>query len=88
VPRGKDGDWKSKARHSPDVVDVNDRLGERVRKLRAARELTQEDAADLAEVDGKHWQEIEGGRTNPTVSTLVGVAKALDVNLAQLFKGV
>jgi transcriptional regulator with XRE-family HTH domain len=57
-----------------------------VRSLRADRELTQESAAELAKLDEKHWQDIEGARTNPTVATLVGVAKALRVSLAQLFE--
>ena len=40
------------------------------------RELTQEQAAELAKLDVKHWQDVEAGRTNPTVATLVGIAKA------------
>jgi transcriptional regulator with XRE-family HTH domain len=56
-----------------------------VRALRQARELTQEEAAELAKLDEKHWQDIEGARTNPTVATLVGIARALNVSLADLF---
>jgi transcriptional regulator with XRE-family HTH domain len=56
-----------------------------VRALRQARELTQEEAAEIAKLDEKHWQDIEGARTNPTVATLVGIARALDVTIAELF---
>jgi transcriptional regulator with XRE-family HTH domain len=56
-----------------------------VRALRQARELTQEEAAEIAKLDEKHWQDIEGARTNPTVATLVGIARALEVSLADLF---
>ena len=62
------------------------RLGKRVRALRRERDLTQEQAAEIAKLDEKHWQDIEGARTNPTVATLVGIAKALKVTLSQLFE--
>ena len=62
------------------------RLGKRVRSLRLDRELTQEAAAEVAKLDGKHWQDIEGARTNPTVATLVGIARALKVTLSELFE--
>jgi len=61
-------------------------LGKRVRALRLVGKLTQEQAAESAKLDEKHWQDIEGGRTNPTVASLVGVARALDVPLAKLFE--
>ena len=41
-----------------------------------------------AQLDSKHWQDIENGRTNPTVASLVGVARALGVKLGDLFEGV
>jgi transcriptional regulator with XRE-family HTH domain len=62
------------------------RLGKRIRELRQEGKLTQEGAAEAAKLDGKHWQDIEGARTNPTVATLVGVARALKVSLAELFE--
>ncbi|HWO25778.1 MAG TPA: helix-turn-helix transcriptional regulator [Kofleriaceae bacterium] len=62
------------------------RLGTRVRALRRDRELTQEEAAEIAKLDEKHWQDIEGARTNPTVATLVGIARALKVSLSELFE--
>jgi transcriptional regulator with XRE-family HTH domain len=57
-----------------------------VRGLRGERKLTQEEAAEIAKLDGKHWQDIEGARTNPTVATLVGVARALKVTIGELFE--
>ena len=62
------------------------RLGKRIRALRLERALTQEQAAEIAKLDEKHWQDIEGARTNPTVATLVGIARALKVTLSQLFE--
>lgn len=47
--------------------------------------MTQEELGDLAEIDPKHIQELEHGRTNPTLATLVAVAKGLRVGIEQLF---
>ena len=64
------------------------RLGLRIRALRDERALTQEKAAERAHLDPKHWQEIEAGRINVTVASLVGIARAFKVKLAELFESV
>jgi transcriptional regulator with XRE-family HTH domain len=78
--------WRSSARDAPGVARALSRLGKRIRALRLERKLTQGQAAELAKLDEKHWQEIEGARTNPTVATLVGVARAFKVPLSALFE--
>jgi transcriptional regulator with XRE-family HTH domain len=82
----RSGTWRSSARDAPGVSRALNRLGKRVRVLRLARRLTQERAAEIAKLDEKHWQDIEGSRTNPTVATLVGIARALKVSLSGLFE--
>jgi transcriptional regulator with XRE-family HTH domain len=82
----RSGTWRSSARDAPGVSRALSRLGKRVRALRVKHRLTQGAAAANAKLDEKHWQEIEGARTNPTVATLVGVARALKVTLAELFE--
>ena len=70
------------------MARVLERLGKRIRALRIKCKLTQMTAAAAAKLDEAHWQDIEGARTNPTVATLVGVARALEVTLAKLFEHV
>ena len=82
----RSGTWRSSARDAPGVARALKQLGERIRALRLKRELTQELVAEAAKLDEKHWQDIEGARTNPTVASLVGIARALEVTLAQLFQ--
>jgi transcriptional regulator with XRE-family HTH domain len=77
---------KSSARDAPGVATALVRLGKRIKALRLAVELTQEEAAERAKLDDKHWQDIEAGRTNPTVATLVGIARALGATIAELFE--
>lgn len=57
-----------------------------MRSLRLRRDLTQQEAAERASIEVKHWQLVEAGGTNPTLATLLAVAKALDVELRQLLR--
>jgi transcriptional regulator with XRE-family HTH domain len=59
-------------------------VGARIRAERQACGLSQEEAAGRAQIGYKHWQEIEGGRGNPTLKTLVRVVEALDVSLCKI----
>jgi transcriptional regulator with XRE-family HTH domain len=68
------------------VARALNRLGNSILALRRERNLTQEEAAENAKLDGKHWQDIERARTNPTVASLVGIARAFKVPLSELFK--
>ena len=59
-------------------------LGRRVRALRKSRNWTQE---DLAEAAGMNWLQvghIERGASDPKLSTIVKLAKALRVSPADL----
>ena len=82
---GRSGTWRSSARDAPGVARALSRLGKRVRALRLERKLTQGAVAASAKLDQKHWQDIEGARTNPTMATLVGIARVLKVSLSELF---
>lgn len=59
-------------------------LGKRIRALRTERGLTQERLSELADVSLKHLGLIERGLSNPTLSTLDGLARALSLSLAEL----
>ena len=50
--------------------------------------MTQEHLAESAAIDAKHYQVMEGGLSNVTFATLVAVARALGVTLAELLDGV
>ena len=86
ISTGKQPSWRSSARDAPGVSTAINRLAKRIKTLRLAKSLTQEGAAERAKLDEKHWQDIEGARTNPTVATLVGIARSLGVSLSELFE--
>jgi transcriptional regulator with XRE-family HTH domain len=56
-------------------------IAARIREERTAAGLSQEEAAARASIGYKRWQQIESGRLNPTVRTLVRIAGALGVEL-------
>ncbi len=59
-------------------------FGRRVRQYRKARELTQEELAELVGISLKHLGDIERGKANPRLDTIVSLSKSLDVPAALL----
>lgn len=55
-------------------------IGKNMALLRRAKELTQEKAADMANLSVNRWQELEYGGRNATIDTLDCIAKALEVD--------
>jgi transcriptional regulator with XRE-family HTH domain len=60
------------------------KLGERVRELREAREITQEALAFDAGIHVNHLSTIERGEANPSFLVLLSVAKVLGATVAEL----
>lgn len=69
------------------IEGAQKRLGLRLRQLREERELTQEQAAELAGLHAKHLSVIENGGVNVTFSSLVALAVAYTVSLSAFFEG-
>ena len=61
-------------------------LGRRIRSLRTAKGLTQQELGGRAEVNYKFLGEIERGRQNPSFDVLLRIASALEVDLAEVFR--
>ena len=61
------------------------RLGARLRNLRLARQLSQEDAAERIGLSAKHLRRIELGQSNVTLATLVALSVAYAVPVPALF---
>jgi DNA-binding XRE family transcriptional regulator len=62
------------------------KLGQRIKQLRGSLSMTQEDLAFKVGVDRSYMGFIERGEKNPTLSTLIKIAKSLKIPLAELFK--
>ncbi|MFJ2988193.1 helix-turn-helix domain-containing protein [Collimonas sp. NPDC087041] len=63
------------------------RFGERIRKLRKDRGLSQDGFADLCGFDRTYISGIERGRRNPSLFAIEALAKALRVTVSELLDG-
>lgn len=59
-------------------------LGEAIRQTREKAELTQEQVADHAETEFKRIGDLERGTGNPSYTTLLRVARALETEVGVL----
>ncbi|MBS1640675.1 MAG: helix-turn-helix transcriptional regulator [Bacteroidetes bacterium] len=64
------------------------KFGERLKAVRLQKGLTQEQLAYDAEIELSQVHRLEAGKTNATISTITSVAKALNMTISELFKGV
>ena len=60
------------------------RFGMRLKKLRADRGMTQEALAEKARISRTYIARLELGQQDPTLGTLVKLAKALKVTVGEL----
>lgn len=62
------------------------KLGQKLKTLRTQQKLTQEDLAYKVGVDRSYMGFIERGEKNPTLSTIIKIAKSLKVPIKELFE--
>ena len=67
-----------------DDTDALMQIGAAIRRLRAARNLSQAALADAAGIDRSHMGKIERGERNVTMLNLLRVAAALNVKCSTL----
>lgn len=64
---------------------IRKKVGEKIRQLRKLRELTQEQLGEKAGISYKFIGEVERGTVNPSLDSLIGIARALHVTVKELF---
>ncbi|MBQ6921398.1 MAG: helix-turn-helix transcriptional regulator [Bacilli bacterium] len=69
-------------------MNILTQLGMRIRYLRKQKGLSQLDLSLEAEVNKNYISDLERGRRNPSILLLEKICKALDIDLATLFKGI
>ncbi len=67
-------------------MELAELFGRRLRSLREARGLTQQQLGETAEVSYKYVGAIERGEENPSLRVLASLAGALGVELRDLFE--
>lgn len=66
--------------------DIVKRLGERIRRLRKERNLSQDQLAELSGLHTNYVGQVERGEKNLTIETLKKVVDGLGVSLEELFR--
>ncbi len=61
-------------------------FGRTLRRLRRERDLSQEALSHLSGLSAKHLSDIERGRSEPRLTTVVQLADALAVDVGELFR--
>lgn len=61
-------------------------FGENLRNIRKSKKLSTEKLANIAELELVQISRIELGKTNPKLSTIFALAKALEIHPSELFK--
>lgn len=69
-------------------MDLNEKIGVKIKDLRLEKKLSQEKLAGLAEIDRTYMQSIEKGRRNISISTLHKVAIALQTKMSQILENI
>lgn len=60
------------------------RIGRAIRDARIDRNLTQEAVVLAIPMNRSYYQDIEAGKANPTLDTLLAIASAIGVPLADI----
>ncbi len=69
-------------------MDINKQLGMRIKYLRSLRKWSQEDLALEADINKNYLSDLERGSRNPTVKVVEKIAKAFNITISELFKGI
>ena len=63
---------------------LKNKIGQRIVELRSQKNWTQSDLARASNKDRQAIEKLENGKVNPTVYSLLEIAKALEVPLKEL----
>ena len=71
---------------TPDTILIE--FGKRVRQLRQAKGLSQEDLAGLCQLDRTYISSLERGKRNVSLRNIAVIVNSLNISLSQFFEGI
>ncbi len=69
-----------------DVTEIAKLLGERIRRIRKEKGLSQEQLGELAGLSEKYIGQVERGEKNLTIESQYKIAHGLNLSLEELFR--
>ena len=67
------------------MVGVNVQIGDKIRRLRVEKQLTQEELANRCELSKGFISQLENDLTSPSIATLMDILEILGTNLKEFF---
>ncbi len=67
-------------------MNTKELLGLKVKEMRKMRKITQEKLAEMIDVDNGYISKLEVGQNFPSIGTLEKIARALNIELYELFQ--
>lgn len=67
-------------------MNLKKEFGEKIRKIRSNRGLSQEKTAELIGIDPVNYSRLENGLSFPKPENLIKISEALNVELSELFQ--
>ncbi|UJP66703.1 helix-turn-helix domain-containing protein [Mongoliitalea daihaiensis] len=67
-------------------MDIKEAYGKKVKAVRKSQNVSQEKLAELAELDRTYISDIENGKRNVSIETVLKIAKALDKPMVSFFE--
>jgi transcriptional regulator with XRE-family HTH domain len=67
-------------------MDERKLLGQRIKSLRKVRGYTQEQLAEIIDINSKYLSSVERGEENPTLDLFLRLAQGLKVDLYAIFQ--
>lgn len=64
----------------------SEKLGQNLKRIRIEKGISQNKIARTLGIDRAFISNIENGKTNPTLSTIAKIAKAIGVSVGELMK--
>jgi transcriptional regulator with XRE-family HTH domain len=59
-------------------------IGKNISRIRKEKKITQEDLCGMTEMDRSYLSEIENGKANPSIKTLLAIATAMECELEEI----
>ena len=67
------------------ILDLKEMIGSRIQEIRNKKGMTQDQLSEKVGISSKYLSSIERGKENPTLNTILKMARSLDVKPDEFF---
>ena len=67
-------------------MSIQSRVSRNIQRIRREKDLSQEEAAHRADIHQTYLSGVETGKRNPSILVVERIAKALGVDVSEIFK--